>query len=236
MAETVLVSEFGWPMWDNAQGEQFASSPSHQIRVGRLNAPYTDWPWQMAAHEDCFAPQEPDWTAFFSWETPWEILSAFHRAVAQTFANDQERIGRWDGSGPLESAFTPLLEAGWKQHTERGHTTCTSPDGLAVATLHFDGDSPPSPTFRWEFAVTAGPVQWDAVLGLGTPMHLVQALFTAVADPAPVRRLRHELPVELGPHLQVARPSAALGGGTAVPPHPRITEPTPARTPEGRRR
>jgi hypothetical protein len=106
-----------------------------------------------------------------------------------------------------------------------------------VATLHFDEDSPPSPAFRWEFAVTVGPAQWDAILGLGTPTHLVQALFAAVADPAPVRRRRHELPVDLEPHLKVARPPAtALSRDAAVPPHPRITEPPPAHPPEGRRR
>ncbi|MEY9848495.1 hypothetical protein ABH940_005598 [Streptacidiphilus sp. BW17] len=236
MADTVLVSEFHWPMWVNAQGEQFASSPSHQIRVGLLPAPYTDWPWQMASHEDCFAPQEPDWTAFFSWETPQEILAAFHRAVAETLDNDYHRRSSWFEPRPLDHAFAPLVEASWTHHAERFHTTCTSPDGFAVAALHFDEDSPPNPAFGWTFSVGAGTLHWEAILGMGTPPHLVRALFAAVVDPAPVRRHRHELPEGLGSALQIDRaPSPETSPGPPVAPHPRITEP-PSRSHEGRRR
>lgn len=231
---SVLVTEFDWPYWHNLSGEEFASSPSGQIRAARLTAPYTDWPWQMASHWDPFAPQKPDWTAFFSWGTPREILSEFHRVVATTFGQDERLDPLQADALPVETALVPLIDAGWQQRAARGSTTCTSPDGLATVSVDFDASG-----FGWNIDITAGELYWGARLGLGMPALLVRAAIEAVANPEPVERRRSELAQDVDLHRRVA-PARVRASGTdtrAIPPHSRTAEPpvAPVQRPGSRR-
>lgn len=222
----MLVTEFGWHTWRNDLGEEFASNPSHQIRAARLTAPYTDWPWQMAAHWDPFAPAAPDWTAFFSWETPREIVVQFHRAVGAMFADH----GRLDdrepaGEARFHSALAVRLAAGWQYRADGDSHTCTSPDGVAKVSFHGDAEDPASPRLRLEhrrcrphLAVggTAGRADPDRT----HPRHGRSPRRPRASAPralAPARRPRN------GGHGDAAadasscphpRPAAAVGGTT----------------------
>lgn len=238
MRDTVLVTEFDWPMWRNHRGEEFTSSPSHQIRAARLTAPYTDWPWQMAAHEDPFAMAAPDWTAYFSWESPREIVAGFHRAVGAMFAGHERIDHPGPGARPhgFESTVAPLLEAGWRHRAVGNTLGCTSPDGLVALALNLDADDPGSPRLGWTIDVRDQIWRWGAAFGRWTPPALIRATVQSVVDPAPVTRRRSELPDELGPAATLTPVPATHPQGVAIPRGAPVTEVAPSAQPGRRRR
>ncbi|NUS86166.1 MAG: DUF317 domain-containing protein, partial [Streptomyces sp.] len=70
--------------------------------------------------------------------------------------------------------------------TERGqHFTARSPDGDAVVRFH---QSAPGQAHWWAGARNEHGTVWEATFTPTTPMHLVQAFSTALADPQPVMR------------------------------------------------
>lgn len=239
LADCVPVTEYHWTHWRNSLGEEFACSPSGQIRLARLTTPYTDYPWQIVSHWDPFAPARPDWTAYFSWGTPRELLNDWLGALAATHSGDERLDPLLAQALPSQFALAPLAEAGWQHDSRPECTSYTSPDGLATVLLEGNtADPEQEDPFGWSISVTHGESSWDARLGRRTPPLLIRAAVQALASTEPALRHRHELPGDLGPRLCAARavPGTVSDPGTSTPPHLRINQPDPTNAPAPSRR
>ncbi|MFI7102734.1 DUF317 domain-containing protein [Streptomyces sp. NPDC050161] len=124
----------------------------------------------------------PSWQAAFDGHTPVEIIAAYADALAAP-APDHE---------PASDPFSPLAQAGWSL-TEDPHPTATSPDGTCQVQHHAD-DIADDWWVETVIPAFGGRRLWQAYIGNRTPPHLIHALTTAAADPAPVARELSDLP------------------------------------------
>ncbi|MFE3329023.1 DUF317 domain-containing protein [Streptomyces sp. NPDC059176] len=140
----------------------------------------------------------PDhWYAAFSGSTPVEIVAA----ITDTLLRPEP--------GKVQEDFAAILaKRGWEHTTnELGGHTIVSPDRTTVAEQRI---SPSMGRCGWQIEVARhhgpygpeGPL-WSASLDIRTPAHVLGAMATALADPAPVPRPRFA--IDESPNLTVGR-------------------------------
>jgi len=229
-----LIKEHHWHHWkEKSTTDLYVVSPCHRIRMGFL--PECDHPWQMAAAPRPFAATA--WSSSFSWDTPLEILAAFHNAVADGLRETPEdRYGERNFAALDEYPYpvaAVLAAAGWTPSFADRSLTWTSPEHLATVALRGDGPGPQG----LGMSIKAGKRDWawEADLDPGVPQHLMLALVTAMTDQRPVGRHRCDLHADQLPHLRINAAPNPLGRSTewssslaAAAPDPRPRTATPA--------
>ncbi|MFK4222241.1 DUF317 domain-containing protein [Streptomyces sp. NPDC019890] len=172
------VTEFlrasGWKDLSKPGGPLLFDSPDRSVRIGY--DPFTPpGGWAIRGHS---TGNQPAWHATLTPQVPVEIVAGFTDALTRP------------RSAHAPDAWAPLQAQGWE--TERGqHFTATSPDKGAFMQFH---QSEPGEAHWWAGARTEHGRTWDAIFTPTTPMHLVQAFTTALADPQPVMRPRGHVP------------------------------------------
>lgn len=206
------LTNAGWTTYtpENDGGPLLCTSPCQLVRAAHMPNS-ADGGWKTAVYEDALAA--PWWTASWSAETPAELLTDFHRALAEAHA-----AGSLHFLSGATAVYLPLLNAGWS-HTvdERGNQSFTSPDRLATVT----GDRRPSHgADAWSMHVspgTTGSCRWGARFSKQVPNALVAAFTASLADATPVYRRASTLPRDLHSYL-VTEPVAAPGRSEAAAP------------------
>ncbi|WP_341869059.1 DUF317 domain-containing protein [Streptomyces diastatochromogenes] len=161
-------------------------SPDHRYRLDFVpeSGPFA-W-WRLWAGS---TDTEPGWTASFGELVPAEILGSFTDALVAPASNEQ--------IGPLDVVDA----AGWLLDA-RG--AASSPDG-ACRIEQCSGS-----LVSWAIEVHGsdrgrhGPRLWHAAFDDRTPVHLVNAFVTTLADPAPLQRGMHDRTAH---HSAVQNPS-----------------------------
>ncbi|MEU1477088.1 DUF317 domain-containing protein [Streptomyces sp. NPDC005760] len=172
------VTEFlrasGWKDKSTTGGRLVFDSPDRTVRVGY--DPFTQpGGWTVSGKPTA---QQHAWHATFGRQVPVEIVAGFTDALTQP------------RSAHAPNVWAPLQQQGWR--TERnGQFTATSPDGDAFVQFYSNGAG----QAHWfAGAGTEHGRSWDATFTPTTPMHLIQAFATALADPRPVMRPRGHIP------------------------------------------
>ncbi|WP_107080302.1 DUF317 domain-containing protein [Streptomyces sp. 769] len=158
------------------------TSPDQRAQL-RID-PDPDEPWWAIRHTR--SGDQPPWSVTFDARTPVEIIAALTDALT-------------DPSGPPPTPghpYGPLRAAGW--HAPRYHDGLTSPDGMSSPNglARVDRVTHNGGTTSW-IVETSGPqlpAIWRAYLDGNTPVHLVAALFRALADETPLIRDPHRVP------------------------------------------
>ncbi|MFD9793348.1 DUF317 domain-containing protein [Streptomyces sp. NPDC059070] len=146
-------------------------SPDRMLRVAYQ--PPGGWQIQGAGT----GPGSP-WQAALSPQTPVEIVAGLTDTLTKA------------RSAHAPNVWAPLAEHGW--NTERGHHfTATAPDGNAMV-QYVQGE--PGQQHWWIGARNEHGSVWNATATPTTPLHLLQGLTTALADPEPVMRPRGHVP------------------------------------------
>ncbi|MFE6031478.1 DUF317 domain-containing protein [Streptomyces niveus] len=208
------LTSAGWTTYtpDNAWGPLLCTSPCQLVRAARMPNS-VDNCWKTVGYADALAA--PSWSAEWTQQTPAELLSDFHRALADARAT--RSLGTQTSITPV---YLPLLNAGWS-HTvdERGNQMFSAPDRLATVTGH---RRPSHGSDAWSMHVypdTTGSCRWSARFSKHVPNALVAAFTASLADTTPVYRTAGQLPKELHSHL-VAEPVPAPGRSEAAAPAP----------------
>lgn len=171
---TEYLRACGWRDKSKTGGPVVFDSPDKSVRIGY--DPFTQ-PGGWTIRGKRTAHQEA-WHATFGRQTPVEIVAGLTDAL--TTARTAHAPNVWE----------PLLDQGWK--TERGrHFTARSPDGDAFVRFHQSG---PGQAHWWAGARNEHGRMWEATFTPTTPMHLVRAFSTALADPQPVMRPLGHIP------------------------------------------
>ncbi|MFD8847595.1 DUF317 domain-containing protein [Streptomyces sp. NPDC059604] len=146
------------------------SSPDQKALL-RLE-PDLDGQWWTLHH--AAEPDRPAWYASFGARTPVELIAAFtdaltHPATAATAPADP---------------YGPLQQTAWSPAA--GDNGFVSPDKTAYVQRPGGAQDPGA----WFVTVTLGPNRpvWQARFGEHTPLHLVAAFTSALADPNPLLR------------------------------------------------
>ncbi|WP_330324671.1 DUF317 domain-containing protein [Streptomyces pseudovenezuelae] len=165
---TEYLRASGWKDKSKTGGPLVFDSPDKSVRVGY--DPFTQpGGWTISGRQT--ARQEA-WHATFGQQTPVEIVAGLTDALFTTRKAHAPNV--WE----------PLLHQGWE--TEHGqHFTARSPDGDAFVRFH---QADPGQAHWWAGARNEHGRVWEAMFTPTTPMHLVQAFSTALADPQPVMR------------------------------------------------
>ncbi|WP_416986992.1 DUF317 domain-containing protein [Streptomyces sp. T028] len=172
------VTEFlrasGWKDKSTTGGRLIFDSPDRTVRVGY--DPFTQpGGWTVSGKPTA---QQQAWHATFGRQVPVEIVAGFTDALTQP------------RSAHAPNVWSPLQQQGWRTDRD-GQFTATSPDGDAFVQFHSDGAG----KAHWfAGAGTEHGRSWDATFTPTTPMHLIQAFATALADPRPVMRPRGHVP------------------------------------------
>lgn len=156
----------GWTDTTRQAGGVFAfASPDRSVHVA-YRAP-GGWQIHGAAtgHQDA-------WQVALTPQTPVEIVAGLTDTLTKARTAHAPNI------------WGPLAQAGWA--TDRGpHYTATSPDGNAMV-QYVQGE--PDQQHWWIGARNEhGPI-WSLSASPTTPLHLLQGLTSALADPEPVMR------------------------------------------------
>lgn len=198
-------------------GEVFLHSPCQRVRAAFLPESDDYGLWQVTA---ATMPMHlPVWKAVFDEGIPVEAVTAFTTGLAADYTAEHD--------GPHGQPFLyapfgatpgwyPLSQAGWRSTAGTSEASFHAPDGQAELTcrrgpLSYAGEMGPGP-YAWHLTIGTSRVQTSATFTSGTPTHLIAAFTTALADPAPVIRNRHSLPLRHLSHLTVrpVEPAAAL--------------------------
>ncbi|MFB7270791.1 DUF317 domain-containing protein [Streptomyces sp. NPDC056244] len=173
------ISEFlrasGWKDQSKTGVRLAFESPDRTVRVtyDPFNRP-GGWTIQAKA-----TPQQEAWQATLSSHVPAEIVAGITDALTRP------------RSAHAPNVWAPLHEQRWRTHHGE-HVTAISPDGSAFLQFHQTG---PGDVCWWAGAGTEHGMVWNATFTSTTPMHLVQAVSTALADPQPVMRPRGHVPL-----------------------------------------
>ncbi|OEV04049.1 hypothetical protein AN219_37470 [Streptomyces nanshensis] len=214
--------DLGWAIRHDDLGNAYVSAPDHTVRLAYLPEGDDDRLWCITAYTDPFA--SPRWGVCFNDRTPTEFVIAFTTALAASYAAGYDAHLRGQ-PGTAQSPFDPLLQQNWEVRPFRriDSLELTSPDGMARITYDRDDEArldheAELTTLGARWLLRGGPELnwWYATASTHTPKHLVTAITTAVADPAPVLRWEGELPRAVREHAHV----------TPVAP-PRAPVPTP---------
>ncbi|WP_367132268.1 MULTISPECIES: DUF317 domain-containing protein [Streptomyces] len=150
-------------------------SPDRSVRLGY--DPSTTPPgWTISGKA---TPDQPAWHATLSSRIPVEIVAGVTDALTQPRRAHAPNV------------WAPLKEQNWRTDDQGKHHTVTSPDGTAAVRFH---QEEPGAAIWWATAHTEHGKQWEAVFSQHTPMHLVAAFTTALADPEPLLRPRNHIP------------------------------------------
>ncbi|KAF4408912.1 DUF317 domain-containing protein, partial [Streptomyces lycii] len=147
--------------------------------------------WEFTARP---APGEPaTWTVHFALATPPELMIALATALTDPTPGPHTTPGPnrphfLQAPDAPEQATQPLEAAGWMRDLAQHECTWYAPDQQAVVVSSPLHDGHETDDGNWLFATRRANdnvVLWYATAHPHTPTHLVQALCTALADPAP---------------------------------------------------
>ncbi|WP_407549058.1 DUF317 domain-containing protein [Streptomyces sp. Pv4-95] len=155
-----------WPVKAALQGVSISHSPPSRSQISPFIQPGG---WMIRGEA---AKGQPAWHVTLGRQTPVEIVAGFTDAVAQP------------RSAHAPNPWAPLQQQGW-QTKQSKHPTATSPDSSSWMQFH---QTAPGEAYWWAGARTEHGTTWQAHFAPTTPMHLVQAFTTALADPQPVMR------------------------------------------------
>ncbi|MEU9748349.1 DUF317 domain-containing protein [Streptomyces niveus] len=224
------LTNAGWSTHTPDNGPLLCTSPCQMVRAARMPNS-TDRGWKTVVYEDPLAA--PWWTAEWTQQTPVELLTDFHRALAEAHATGALH----SLTSPTAAVYVPLLNGGWSHMVdERGNQSFTSPDRLARVTGHrrpsHGGDA-------WIIDVspgTTGHCRWTARFSKQVPNALVAAFTASLADTTPVYRGAGTLPKELGSYLVTEpAPPCAPGRSEAAAPAPLLPPAGPGQSTAHRR-
>ncbi|MEW2550387.1 DUF317 domain-containing protein [Streptomyces zhihengii] len=174
------ISEFlrasGWRDHSKTGGPLAMESPDRTIRIAY--DPYVlpgGWTIHGAATR-----HSNEWSAHLGRQTPVEIVAGLTDALTHP------------RSAHAPNVWAPLQEQNWHTRFEGEHYTATSPDGTAWMQYH---QSPDGEAMWWTGAKDRQGNGWTANFSSSTPMHLVQAFSTELANPDPVMRPRGRVPL-----------------------------------------
>ncbi|MFJ4676847.1 DUF317 domain-containing protein [Kitasatospora sp. NPDC088783] len=206
----------GWQFIDTPFSDVYLS-PCGRIRATALHEEGgARW---HAVHIDPPTGQRV-WHVTADEQTPAEITTAVHAALAAALAGAPDDLRHPALSGGLES----LADAGWTMDGMPGRIVWTAPDGMASvsrttsAAALTDGANP-----NW--VVSGGDRRpdgpgWSIEMSRHSPRLLLQAVSAALADPAPVARLARQIPAAHSAHLITTtleqRPAAPAGSDRAA--------------------
>ncbi|MFI8320428.1 MULTISPECIES: DUF317 domain-containing protein [Streptomyces] len=187
------------------------TSPDHRIRIGWAGDDYDLW--TISAAPD--AVSGPQWTAIVNQNTPPELVAALTAALAQDWADGQDRFLAAPSPYWADSV-APLVAAGWERTgAEVGTVELAAPDRNAGVYINRSRRDLEDGTQLW-----AGPPGWgtraEITFSRRTPSHLITAAAAAFTDPTPAARWRESLNPELAARAQLK---------PVVPPRPPV--PTP---------
>ncbi|MGW5679701.1 DUF317 domain-containing protein [Streptomyces sp. NPDC003860] len=171
---TELLRASGWKDTSKTGGPLVFHSPGTSVRV--VFDPLTQpGGWTISGQG---TGRQPAWAAKFGIATPVEIVAGLTDALTQP------------PSAHAPNVWAPLDAQNWNARRGR-HVTAVSPDKSAFVQFH---QSSPGQAHWWIGARTEHGRAWDAELSPTTPLSLVQAVTTALADPQPVMRPRGAFP------------------------------------------
>lgn len=158
------------------------TSPDQQTELHL--APDSDEPWWSIRHAP--SGDQHAWSATFDAHTPVEIIAAVTDALTAP--------GRHPASAP--HPYDLLRQAGW--HTVSGALVCA--DGIA-AVEHYDG----SDSWFAEATLSDDPadVLWRACFDSNVPPRLIAAFAQSLADPTPLLRTLHHVPLRGREHMRI---------------------------------
>ncbi|MGW3240675.1 DUF317 domain-containing protein [Streptomyces olivaceus] len=173
------ISEFlracGWREKSKTGGPLLMESPSRALRVAY--DPYViPGGWTIHGKADAL---NGEWSAHLGRQTPVEIVAG----LTDTLTRPR--------SAHAPNVWAPLQEQHWQTRSEGEHYVATSPDGSA--SLHYQRGPDGSATW-WAGAKDTQNTGWTASFTPNTPMQLVQAFATELANPEPVMRPRGRVP------------------------------------------
>ncbi|MEU2868677.1 DUF317 domain-containing protein [Streptomyces olivoreticuli] len=249
------MRDLGWALHDDDLGNVYLTAPDHRIRLGYIPEGEDDALWRINAHTDAFAPTR--WAVTFNTAAPTEFVTAFTTALASAYTQGPDAYLH-GARRPVHTAVEPLLDQGWTTTpTRTALFDVTAPDGKAGLTYdrreldhHREMTTNDTRWYLWGGTSPNRP-DWYATFSSHTPVHLVTATTTALADPTPVARYTGELsrftrthaqltpiPPPIPTPLDVRRAQAARARNTTTRrPSPTVipSAPPSARTPVGRR-
>lgn len=196
---TILHSA-GWSVRTDDLGNAHALDPTHRFAVRFLPEDDDVLPgaghilWRIHAHT---APHhDATWLAAWTDGTPHEMLLPVLSAL---LADPDAAASPLPEDALLTSGDTAvelLLQAGWQPDPTGLPRTAHAPGLRAMLTHRPHPAHPGQPGGAWRVEArptAASPPLWAAVISDTTPLHLLRALATALADPAPATR--HSLPL-----------------------------------------
>ncbi|WUH90337.1 DUF317 domain-containing protein [Streptomyces sp. NBC_00433] len=219
----------GWTVHAPHLGQRIATSSCQRVRCGNNEGR----PWVVEARRDPFAA--PAWGVTFAWDTPTELLAAFHAQLLRSYGSADRPLESFlvDHAHPVQ-AYLPLLITGWKHEiSTSGWQTFTSPDGLATVRHRYAPETDEKADAWTVFVGERGLSLWSATFTAATPVHLLAAFTTSVVAKAPLIRNLSQVPTDTRPmrrlpvHLSDRPPAAqpqvpglpaAPGTGTAPGP------------------
>ncbi|KAK1177974.1 DUF317 domain-containing protein [Streptomyces sp. NBS 14/10] len=157
--------------------------------------------WHIEARPHRDAPAL--WRAAMSDCTPPEIIAALTTTLAADVETGGDRPPYLRYSGPPDTVWSPLTEAGWQHSISEFDARALAPDMLAEAT---HTPPRPGPAFdqareeAWQVEVRTideGEALWWAEFHNDTPAHLIAAFTTALVSPQPLWRAEHTLPPQV---------------------------------------
>ncbi|QKW20650.1 DUF317 domain-containing protein [Kitasatospora sp. NA04385] len=206
----------GWTLADTR-------STTYVSPCGRISTTETTYAngsvWRTAYTDP--STRQPLWEFCADRQTPAEMTTAVHQALATTYATAPADLHHSTPSGGLE----PLAEAGWGQDSVDGHTMWTSPDG-GTAMVDHTSNLPRAQSGAPGWLITGGDVSPDVRTGWTiemtdlVPRPLRTALATALTRTEPVARLARQVPAAHMVDLTITplkpRPTASVDRATAA--------------------
>lgn len=199
-----------WALSRDDEGNTFVVSPDLRARLAHLPESDGRVLWKVSAGPDAFAP--PQWLVTFDNQTPPEVVADFTTALADAYTHGPGTyLNRDDRTVGVETCLG-LLADEWSLNPATPFLTYQSPDRfirlhVRDKPLRHDAEMA-GDTERWLFEVGAPGQVWYATASSSLPEHLVQALTTAVTDPAPVERAMRRIDLAVLPAVATATPTA----------------------------
>ncbi|MGV9790843.1 DUF317 domain-containing protein [Streptomyces sp. NPDC003435] len=175
------VSEFlrasGWRDKSKLGGPLQMESPDRTVRITYDPYVLPVGGWSVRGRAD---GTSGEWSAHLGTQTPVEIVAGLTDALTQP------------RSAHAPNVWAPLQEQHWHARAEGKTYTATSPDGTAWMQYRQD---PEGTALWWTGAKDTQGTGWTANFTANTPLHLVQAISTELANPEPVLRPRGRVPL-----------------------------------------
>lgn len=199
----------GWAPSRDEEGNTFVVSPDLRARLAHLPESDGRVLWKVSAGPDAFAP--PQWLVTFDNQTPPEVVADFTTAVADAYSHSPGAYLNGDGRSVGVETCLGLLADEWSLNPATPFLTYQSPDRFVR--LHVR-DKPlqheaemGGNTERWLFEAGVPGQVWYATASSRLPERLLQALTTAVADPATVERSMRRIDLAALPAVATATPT-----------------------------